>query len=148
MQSSAFGGHHTRPANRHRTRHHAGMSNSEPFVRPSRITIPPHATPMARLVFQLMRDKGFSYAETEWRSGVLTTTIKSWRREKAPSLTSIQAVLNSLGWGIAPYPHLETLPPHIREQVEELAQSFFSDEHALAAIVASAISKPAMRNAA
>ncbi|MFA7597280.1 MAG: hypothetical protein WCY92_13100 [Novosphingobium sp.] len=95
-----------------------------------------------------MRDQGVTYDEAEWRSGILKTTIKSWRGEKAPSLTSLQAAFGGLGWGIAPYPHLETLPPNIREQVEELAQSFFSDEHALAAIVASAISKPAMRNAA
>lgn len=103
---------------------------------------------MCKLVFQLMKEQGVTYDELSWRSGILKTTVKSWRCEKAASLTSLQAALGALGWGIAPFPHLETLPPHVHEQVEELAQNFFSDEHALAAIVASAISTPAMRNAA
>lgn len=100
---------------------------------------------MARLVFFLMRELGVTYDKLEWDSGVLRTTIKSWRGEKAPSLTSLQAALGALGFGIAPHPRLETLPPAVREMAEELGQHFFSDDIALATAVAAATSKPGSR---
>lgn len=62
-----------------------------------------------------------------------------------PSLQSIQATLGALGWSVSPHPRIETLPPHVREQAEELGQHFFSDDIALATAVAAAISKPGSR---
>jgi hypothetical protein len=103
---------------------------------------------MARLVFFLMREHGVSYDELSWRSGLLKSTLKSWRVEKFPSLRSIEAALGALGWGLAPYPKLETLPADASEMAEELGQHFFADDHALAAAVAAAISQPAARGSA
>lgn len=122
------------------------MTNSEPFRRPSRISVPPHAHPFSRLVFSEMKRQNISYAELEFRSGVLGTTVKEWRCSKIPSLQSIQATLGALGWGVAPYPCLESLPPQAQALAEELGQHFFTDEHALAAAVAAAISYPGARS--
>ena len=116
-----------------------------PYVRPSRITIPPAAIPEAQLVFHLAREQGVTYNELSWRSGLLVSTIKGWRRENYPSLQSLQAALGSLGWGLAPYPLPESLPEHVREQAEELGQHFFRDDHALAAAVVAATTKPSIR---
>jgi len=110
--------------------------------RSSKISVPEHAHPLARLVFQLMRDLGKTYLETEFDSGVLVSTVKSWRKEKTPSLQSIEAVLGSFGWGLAPYPKLDTLPDDIRAKVEEIGEHFFADNHVLAAAVAAAVTKP------
>lgn len=122
------------------------MTNTEESRRPSRISVPPHAHPFSRLVFAEMRRQNVSYAELEWRSGILGTTVKEWRVSKTPSLQSIQATLGALGFGVAPYPRIETLPPHVREMAEELGQHFFADEHALAAAVAATISFPGARS--
>ncbi len=103
---------------------------------------------MAKLVFFLMKEQGITYEQLEHYSGVLKSTIKSWRSEKKPSLESLQAALGALGFGIAPYPLLDTLPSHVREQAEELGMSFFRDDHALATAVAAAMSKPGARGTA
>lgn len=113
--------------------------------RPSNISIPPRATPMCKLVFFLMREQAVTYSQLEHYSGVLASTVKSWRSEKSASLTSLQAALGALGWGIAPHPRLESLPPHVREMAEELGQHFFSDDIALATAVAAASSNPGAR---
>jgi hypothetical protein len=86
-----------------------------------------------------------TYADVEWRAGLQRSTLKSWRLEKFPSLRSAEAALGALGWGLAPYPLLETLPPRTREMAEDLGMSFFRDDHALAAAVAAALTKPAIR---
>lgn len=122
------------------------MTNPDEIRRPSRISVPPHAHPFVRLVFSEMKRQNVSYAELEFRSGVLGTTVKEWRVSKTPSLQSIQAALGALGWGVAPFPNLETLPSHVREMAEELGQHFFTDEHALAAAVAATISFPGARS--
>ena len=116
-----------------------------PPLRKNRVSVPEHAHPIARLVFFLMRESGKTYDALEYESGVLRCTIKSWRNEKLPGLRSAEAVLGALGWGLAPYPQMESLPPHVREMTEELGQHFLRDDHALAAAVAAAITKPEAR---
>lgn len=118
------------------------MSNPSEYVRPSRITIPRNAHPLARLLFQLMRDNGMTYEETEFRSSVLRQTIKSWRNEKYPSIRAIEAALGVFGYRLLPCPPLDGLPDRVREQLEEVGQHFFSDDEALAAAVHLATSKP------
>lgn len=123
-------------------RHDVRMSNSSDLVRPSRITVPEHAHPLVRLLFQLMRDQGVRYNDLEWRSGVLQQTFKSWRCEKTPSLTAIEATLGAVGYRLLPCPPLDDLPEHLRDQLEECGQHFLSDDEALAAAVYLATSKP------
>lgn len=119
------------------------MSNEQP-KRGSRVTIPQHANPLAKIVFAEMRRQGITYDEMEWRSGVLRSTLKSYRNEKTPSLQSIEALLGAVGWGLAPFPKLETLPPEVQAKVEEIGEHFISDESVLAAAIA-AVAQPRVR---
>jgi hypothetical protein len=48
-----------------------------------------------------------TYDEVETASGVRRPTVKQWRRKNAPSLDSLEAVLNSLGF------HLVAVPAHV-----------------------------------
>lgn len=92
-----------------------------------------------------MRRQGITYDELEYKSGVLRSTLKSYRSEKTPSLQSIEALLGSVGWGLAPFPKLETLPPEVQAKVEEIGEHFISDESVLAAVMA-AIAWPRVRS--
>ncbi|WP_150103182.1 hypothetical protein [Hyphomicrobium denitrificans] len=89
-----------------------------------------------RLVFQLMRDNGKTYDALEWDSGILRSTIKSWRNEKTPSLQSIEATLGAFGWQLVPVPPLENLPADVRDALDEIGQHFRSDEETLGAALA------------
>lgn len=107
--------------------------------RPSRVTVPARAHPIARLIFSEMKRQCVTYAELEWRSGVLLCTIKSWRWGGTPSLISAYAALGALGWSLIPIPREEGLSKAVREQLEEIGQNFVSDDRATAAMIAAAI---------
>ena len=109
------------------------------------VSIPEHANPHARLVFQLMRGAGMGYADLEWKSGVLGSTVKSWRVEKTPSLQSIEAALGVFGWRLVPCPPMESLLPETRVALDEISLDFISDDSALAAAVANAITRAGVR---
>lgn len=110
--------------------------------RPSRITVPEHAHPLARLVFQLMREHNVTYDELEWKSGVLRQTLKSYRVEKVPGLRTIEALLGSFGVALVPVPPLAMLNPKLREAVEAIAGEFRSEHEALASIMATVCNIP------
>lgn len=111
------------------------MSITSKPARESRLTIPRHAHPLSRLIFTLMKKTGLTYQETEFRSGVLRQTIKSWRNEKVGSLRAYEAVLGTFGYRLLPCPPLDDLPEHVRDDLEAIGLHFFSDDEALAAAV-------------
>ncbi|MBA2127176.1 hypothetical protein DLM45_13230 [Hyphomicrobium methylovorum] len=126
------------------------MSKPAPYVRPSRVTIPAKANPLARLAFELMKRHGVSYQELEFRSGILASSVKAWRgggklRPNVPSLASIEAALGVFGYRLVPCPPLSNLPADVREKLEEVGQHFISDDETLAAAIVAATSKPGDR---
>jgi hypothetical protein len=126
------------------------MPADTPYVRPSRITIPRTAHPLAKLVFELMRRHGKSYDQFEFESGVLRSTAKAWRgggklRCNVPSLASIEAALGVFGWRLVPVPPFSSLPPETLEAIEKVSLDFLSDDEALAAAVLAATTKPGIR---
>lgn len=112
--------------------------------RPSKITIPPHANPLAKLVFAEMARQGVTYSEIEHRSGVLSSSLKSWRQEKNPGLTTIEATLGSLGWALVPVPRMERLPEYIVEGLNALNERWSRDEPLLHQLLASACLAPVL----
>lgn len=113
------------------------MANQrESYYKPSRITIPAHAHPLARLAFTLMRDTGTTYDSIEWTSGVQRSTLKEWRTSKTPSLQSIEAVLGALGWRLVAIPPLENLPADTLDALEAIGQNFRSDDETVGAVLA------------
>jgi len=111
--------------------------------RPSRISTPAHANPLAKLLFSEMRRQNVTYFELELRSGVLTSTFKAWRVHSTPGLTSIEAALGALGWTLVPVPKLETLPEQVRVHLSKIGEYFASDEQALGAAISAAAAWPA-----
>lgn len=93
-----------------------------PNPRPTRITIPDGVSPHVKLVFAEMQRQNITYDRVEDRSGVLRSTLKAWRHKNAPGLTSIEAVLGSLGWDFVPIPRAEVLPDAMRADLAAVAE--------------------------
>lgn len=92
-----------------------------PKKRPSKITVPEHAHPLAKALFAEMRRQGVTYDELEHRAGVLRSTVKAYRKNNRPGLDTIEATLGALGWTVLPVPRPEMLPPQLREDLEAVA---------------------------
>lgn len=114
----------------------------DPPKRPSKITIPEKANPLAKLVFAEMAKQGVTYAELEWRAGVLVSTFKAWRTDNAPGLASIEAALGALGWALVPVPQMKRLPDNIRAGLDALTAEWAGDEPLLHHLLASACLAP------
>lgn len=126
--------------------------------RQSRLQIPPHAHPYARLVYALARDQNVTLEELAWRSGLSVGTIKeyrgappkgvsegairSYRKEKVPGLQSIEALLGALGWSLCPVPPMESLPQKTRDAIDAISLDFRSDNEALASVMAQIVTMP------
>lgn len=89
--------------------------------RPSKITIPEHCHPMAKVVFAEMRRQGVTYDELEHRAGVLRSTFKAWRKSNRPGLDTIEAALGALGWSLLPAPQPRAIPALLRADLEAVA---------------------------
>jgi hypothetical protein len=127
-------------------RHHPRMPNvPTPARRPSKITIPPHAHPLGRACFALMRDTGTTYQELSHHAGVLPSTIKSLRCEKIGSIRTYEALLGAFGFRLIPCPPLDSLPPDVREKLDEISLHFRSDDEILAAAIATFADAPTRR---
>jgi hypothetical protein len=110
------------------------MGNSTRYdkvQRPSRITVPERAHPLARLVFGEMQRQNVTYFNLEMDSGVLTSTFKAWRTDNAPGLASIEAALGALGWCLVPVPRMDRLPDDIRDDLKALADEWANREELL-----------------
>jgi hypothetical protein len=95
--------------------------HSKPSLRPSKITVPERAHPLAKAVFAEMKRQGVTYDSLEWRAGVLRSTFKAWRTSNLPGLDTISAALGALGWDVLPVPKVTTLPDGLRADLEALA---------------------------
>lgn len=111
--------------------------------RASKITIPKRANPLAKLVFAEMQRQRVSYAELEWRSGVLVSTAKAWRQQNRPGLASIEAALGALGWALVPVPAVEHLPDEARAELNKFADRFGGQQAALGAAIRARADFPA-----
>jgi len=112
-------------------------------TKPSRVTVPDRVRhPVVKIVFQEMQTQGVTYAELEHRSGVLTSTIKSWRKEKSPNLFTLEAALGAVGWRFIAVPDPELLTPDARDALAALIPLFRSEQGALAAAIATATARP------
>lgn len=110
--------------------------------RPSKITIPQHAHPLARLVFSEMGTQRVTYQEMEFRANVLTSTLKSWRKEKMPGLATIEATLGALGWALVPVPCNERVPQWVKDELDDINSLWWRDEPLLHRLLASACLAP------
>lgn len=115
---------------------------AESSKRPSKITVPEKANPLARLVFEEMKAQNVTYDELEWTSGVLRCTIKAWRTDNSPGLLSISAALGALGWALVPVPQKERLPEHIQAALDKLNEEWAGEEPLLHHLLASACLAP------
>lgn len=118
-----------------------GMRYSQPYERshgplyrqPSHhqkrlVTVPDRAPAHVRLFFSEMRRQGRIYDEIEIASGVRRATCKAWRHKtNYPSLESLTATFNSLGWDYHPTPKLEVLPPDIAAELAALGAKMKAD---------------------
>jgi hypothetical protein len=107
-------------------------------ARPSKVTVPTKANPLAKLVFAEMRRQGVTYAELEHRSNVLISTFKAWRGQGSPGLMSIEAALGALGWTLVPVPRLDSLPPAIVDQLDLIGEHFRTDAETFGAALQAA----------
>ncbi|MDZ4066859.1 MAG: hypothetical protein U1E06_08380 [Tabrizicola sp.] len=106
-------------------------SDATAYARPSKITVPKHAHPAAKIVFAEMHRQGVTYDELEWKSGVQRTTFKAWRHTSAPGLETLSAALGALGWELLPCPPLDALAPAVRRGIQALADEHGIDEDAV-----------------
>jgi hypothetical protein len=110
--------------------------------RPSRISIPARANPLAKLVFAEMARQSVTYLEMEHRAGILVSTVKAWRSDNSPGLLSIEACLGALGWALVPVPRMERIPEKIRAGLDALNAEWERDEPLLHHLLASACLAP------
>lgn len=94
--------------------------HSRTISRPSKITIPEHCHPLAKVVFAEMRRQGVTYDELEHRSGVLRSTAKEWRKGVLAGVASLDSVLGALGWRLSAIPFASTLPPSLWADLAKL----------------------------
>jgi hypothetical protein len=93
--------------------------------RPSRITMAPGAHALVKVTLAEMRRRCRTYEAIEFDSGVLRGTMKEWRKPgKLPRITSLEAVLGALGWGMAALPFASTLPAPLRRDLEALIDRY------------------------
>lgn len=118
------------------------MTRAEASTRPSKITVPERANPLAKLVFAEMQRQNVTYDSLEWASGVLRCTIKAWRQENKPGLETIEACLGALGWALVPVPRMDRLPPEIVEGLNALNEKWGREEPLLHHLLASACLAP------
>lgn len=112
------------------------MRHAPPPPRPSKITIPDHCHPLAKIIFAEMKRQGVTYDELEHRSGVLRSTFKAWRTNNRPGLDTIEAALGSLGWSLLPVPRHAELPADVREGLETLAAKWSDQNELLCGLLA------------
>jgi hypothetical protein len=89
-----------------------------------------------------MKRQRVTMLEMEFRSGVLSTTMKAWRTSNRPGLDTIEAALGALGWHVLPVPKPETLPAELRADLEAVAAKHAMELPCVAFIAAAAGRRP------
>src|SRR4051812_3480895 len=82
--------------------------------------IPANAPSCVKVLIAAMKSAGHGYDAAE-ASGVLRSTMKSWRHRVAPSFATIEACYNAIGWHFLPCPKIEVLPESIAADLARLA---------------------------
>lgn len=62
-----------------------------------RLTIPPHAHPLVRKLFEEMNREQIGVLDMAERSGVSKNTLKDWRTRTVPTVDNLDACYNVLG---------------------------------------------------
>jgi hypothetical protein len=97
------------------------LHRQPPKINKRLATTPERATAHVRLLFEELQRQGRVYDDLSEAAGVLRSSIKTWRNRSQPSLPSIEACLNALGWDLTPVPVIEILPPDIAADLAALA---------------------------
>lgn len=91
-----------------------GPLHHQPVVQRRRtVTVPPHAGAHVKLVFGEMSRQHRTYDSIEVASGCTRASIKAWRHRNSPGLSSLESVLNALGWDLTPVPAIHILPENV-----------------------------------
>jgi transcriptional regulator with XRE-family HTH domain len=101
--------------------HNRSIYSRQPRKNARRVTVPAHVGPYVRLFFSEMARQGLRYQDVEDVSGVLRASQKAWRKKNTPSLSSLQAVLNTLGFDLLAVPAIEILPPELAGELATIA---------------------------
>ncbi|MBB1089804.1 hypothetical protein HUU61_00730 [Rhodopseudomonas palustris] len=91
------------------------------------VTIPDGVSPHVKLVFSEMSRQGRRYQDIETASGVQRPTVKAWRAKNEPSLPSVTAVLNVLGFDLIPVPAAEVIPTGAAADLAALSSKLGKD---------------------
>lgn len=62
-----------------------------------RLSVPKHAHPLVRTLFEEMNEQQIGVIDIAERSGVNKNTITGWRKRASPDLVNIEACFNVLG---------------------------------------------------
>jgi hypothetical protein len=123
-------------------RGHAKYQLARRQKRPSLITVPERAHPIAKLIFAEMKKQGKTYSELEFESGVLVTTTKAWRQHSRPSIESAEAALGALGWSLVPVPRMDRLPEKLQSGIARLSTEWIKEEPILGELLAEMCQAP------
>ncbi len=65
-----------------------------------RLTIPAHAHPLVRKLFEEMNREQIGLTDMAERAGLARATFKGWRTRHCPRIVELEACYNVLGWGL------------------------------------------------
>jgi hypothetical protein len=103
----------------------------------SRVTVPEHAHPIARLIFTLVRRQNMTLVELSEKAGVLQSTVKATRHRNIPTLSTAHCLINALDHEICIVPRASSMPPDLRIDLEPIAERYGETfEHLAAYVVA------------
>lgn len=68
--------------------------------------IAPHAHPFARRFFELLEEEGVALTDVAERAGLSHVTLVKWKSRHKPSIDTLEAALNVLGYRLA----IEAIP--------------------------------------
>src|SRR5687768_12441998 len=77
------------------------------------LMIPANAPSCVKVLIGAIKSAGHGYDAVAEASGVLRSTMKSWRHRVAPTFATIEACYNAIGWHFLPCPKIEVLPESI-----------------------------------
>ena len=66
-----------------------------------KLTIPQHAHPLVRRLFEEMNKEQIGVVDISERSGVNKNTISGWRKKSIPSIINIEACFSVLGMEVS-----------------------------------------------
>lgn len=64
----------------------------------TRVTVPDHAHPLVKRLFELMAYEQIGVLDMSARSGVNSNTLRDWRGRTLPNVANLDACLNVLGY--------------------------------------------------